>query len=234
MVLATSFEKEVDLIQIDAPSHEQIILGEELGEVDFPDEELASKKSIAKIVTNNGNEEVVVNETLETKEQVEVFVEEVVTEEELELIEESSISSKKLINQPMTMEINNQTIFYENGGELYGQSIIDDDYTKVSTWGGAAIQSGEDGLSTHFIGHNPGIFSVLFSLTIGNQIKITDEQGLPTYYTVADIWIVDNYGYDTNTGVDTWDQITSPYNGEAVTLQTCIDDYTNLIIFAVY
>lgn len=47
------------------------------------------------------------------------------------------------------------------------------------------------------------------------------------------IWVVDNSGYDVNTGEDTWDLITGAGNGEAVSLQTCIDDYTNLIVFAI-
>ena len=133
----------------------------------------------------------------------------------------------------MAMYINNQTIFYENGGEVYGQSIIDNDYNMVSTWGGASVQNGDDGLTTHFIGHNPGIFSVLFGLSIGSEVGVTDGNARLTTYHVVDIWVVDNSGYDVQTVEDTWDRITSPYQGEAIVLQTCIDDYTNLILFAI-
>ena len=135
--------------------------------------------------------------------------------------------------QPMTIYVSNVAIRYENGGMAYGQSIIDRDANMVSTWGGAEVQNGNDGLSTHFIGHNPGIFSELFGLSIGSEVGVTDSQGNLTTYVVSLIWVVDNSGYDVNTGEDTWDLITGAGNGEAVSLQTCIDDYTNLIVFAI-
>ncbi|MGX7024338.1 sortase domain-containing protein [Vagococcus hydrophili] len=102
----------------------------------------------------------------------------------------------------------------------------------ASTWGGAATQSGNDGLSTHFIAHNPGVFSVLFHLSLGEEIVITDGANQAKSYHVARIWTVNDSGIDIATGEDTWDLITGSNNGEAVALQTCIDDSTNLIVFA--
>ena len=134
--------------------------------------------------------------------------------------------------QARKLYILNQEISYENGGMSQGQSIIDADPSRVSTWGGAAVQSGDDGLSTHFIGHNPGVFNCLFSLVVGSEIKVTDDNAVLTTYVVQQILVSDDYGYCVKTGNDKWDLITSAGNGEAICLQTCIDDCTNLIVFA--
>lgn len=130
------------------------------------------------------------------------------------------------------LQILNQSISYQNGGQGQGQSIIDQNRSIVSTWGGASVQSGSDNQNTHFIGHNPGIFSVLFSLHIGDVITVTDGNGQPTDYKIYSIVQVDDSGYDIHDGHDYWDQITGTGGGERITLQTCIDDSTNLVVFA--
>lgn len=130
------------------------------------------------------------------------------------------------------LKILNQSISYQNGGQSQGQAIIDQDHSIVSTWGGIPAQSGNDNQNTHFIGHNPGIFSVLFSLHIGDVITATDSQGQPTDYKIYSIVQVDDSGYDIHDGHDYWDQITGTSGGERITLQTCIDDSTNLVVFA--
>lgn len=135
--------------------------------------------------------------------------------------------------QPMTMNISSETIRYENGGMALGQSIIDNDHNVASTWGGAGFYSGSDGLSTHFIAHNPGIFSVLFSVDYGSEIVVVDANSNSRTYVVSLICSVDDAGYDVRTNEDRWDLITGAGNGEAICLQTCIDDYTNLIVFAI-
>ncbi|MGX7024541.1 sortase domain-containing protein [Vagococcus hydrophili] len=177
----------------------------------------------------------------ETSNSSEVFEEEVpnsdrqttaTNNEEKKIEIEDKVEKIKQL-MPMTMYIENQAITYQNGGTTYGQSIIDVDRNMVSTWGGAAVQSGDDGLSTHFIGHNPGVFSILFSVTIGAEIVVTDASGRPTSYTVTMSWEVDNSAINLRTGEDMWDIITGSSNGEAIVLQTCIDDYSNLILFAV-
>lgn len=134
---------------------------------------------------------------------------------------------------PNTMYVGGSAIPYQNGGQGSGQSIIDGNpYGVISTWGGAASQSGSDGLNSHFIGHNPGIFSVLFSLGGGSQIIVTDGAGNPTTYTVRNILRVNDSATDINNGTNYWDQITGTGGGERITLQTCIDDNTNLIVMA--
>ncbi len=134
--------------------------------------------------------------------------------------------------KPMTINMAGQSISYQNGGQSSGQSIIDNDGNMVSTWGGQAVQNGNDGLSTHFIGHNPGIFSVLFNLSVGSQVEITDANGNGTMYAVSRIFQADDYGTDIATGEDNWDLITGSNNGEMVVFQTCITDSTNLIVVA--
>lgn len=177
----------------------------------------------------SNSEEILEEEVFKPEEQTTAESEENGTASELES-QEQEVSNQF---HPLTMYIGNQAISYENGGMSFGQSIIDSDANRVSTWGGAEIQNGEDGLSTHFIGHNPGIFSILFTVGVGEEIMVTDEAGLPTSYIVMASWEVDNQAIDLSTGEDTWEMITGANNGEAITLQTCIDDDTNLILYAV-
>ena len=123
--------------------------------------------------------------------------------------------------------INGQAISYTNAGQGSGQAIIDANPNQVATWGGAVVQSGNDGANTHFIGHNPGIFNVLFSLGTGATIEVSDS----ATYTVSQIVTVDDSGFAAD-GTDYWDQITGSGGGERITLQTCINDDYNLIVFA--
>lgn len=133
--------------------------------------------------------------------------------------------------QANQLNINGQFISYMNAGQGNGQAIIDADHNQVATWGGASVQSGEDGSNTHFIGHNPGIFNVLFSVSTGATIAVSDENNTVTNYTVNQIVTVNDSATGTD-GVNYWDQITSTSGGERITLQTCINDDYNLIIFA--
>ena len=127
--------------------------------------------------------------------------------------------------------INGQAISYSNAGQGSGQAIIDANPNQVATWGGAVVQSGNDGANTHFIGHNPGIFNVLFSLGTGATIEVSDSANNVTTYTVSQIVTVDDSGV-AGDGTDYWDQITGSCGGERITLQTCINDDYNLIVFA--
>lgn len=133
--------------------------------------------------------------------------------------------------QANQMRINGQFISYSNAGQGNGQAIIDANPNLVATWGGSATQSGNDGLNTHFIGHNPGIFNVLFSVGHGDQIEVSDSGNQVTNYTVSHVVTVDDYGMAAD-GTDYWDQITGSGGGERITLQTCINDDYNLIVFA--
>ncbi|MFD1902223.1 immunoglobulin-like domain-containing protein [Enterococcus termitis] len=134
---------------------------------------------------------------------------------------------------PMTLTMNGQSIPYQNGGQGSGQSIIDSNPSGVaSTWGGAAVQSGDDGQNTHFIGHNPGIFSAVFSLGAGSQIVVTDANGTPTTYTVQTLLQLDDYGNEVGTGTSYWDFTVGTGGGERITLQSCINDDINLFVIA--
>lgn len=127
--------------------------------------------------------------------------------------------------------INGQFISYSNAGQGSGQAIIDANPNQVATWGGAAVQSGNDGANTHFIGHNPGIFNVLFSVGAGAKVEVSDSSNNVTSYTVSQVVTVDDSGMAED-GTDYWDQITGTGGGERITLQTCINDDYNLIVFA--
>ncbi|WP_314068180.1 sortase domain-bontaining protein [uncultured Vagococcus sp.] len=131
-----------------------------------------------------------------------------------------------------TLYLGGIAIPYQNAGQSSGQSVIDNNPNMVATWGGAALQSGSDGANTHFIGHNPGIFNVLFSLGGGSQIIVTDSNGTPTYYTVNQVFQVDDYGTGVADGQSYIDQITGTGGGERITLQTCVNDDINLIVMA--
>lgn len=122
-------------------------------------------------------------------------------------------------------------ISYQNGGMSQGQSIIDSSYS-ASTWGGNSQQSGNDQGNTHFIGHNPGVFSSLFSLYVGAEISISDVEGRISGYQVVNILLVDDQAVGIADGVDYWDAITGSGGGERVSFQTCISDSTNLVIQA--
>lgn len=173
-------------------------------------------------------EEVVVQEEQNVVEEVVVAEEPQVTEEVV--VQEAQASPAA---SAMTLNILGNVINYQNGGMGSGQSIIDGNPSGIaSTWGGSSVQSGTDGMNTHFIGHNPGVFNVLFSLAPGNAISITDANGATTVYTVRTILTLDDYGMETSTGEDYYDFVTGSGGGERVTFQTCITNSTNLIVAA--
>ncbi|MGM0175134.1 sortase domain-containing protein [Enterococcus sp. DIV0800] len=183
----------------------------------------------------------------ETTPQVEVATEaeEVTAAAETETISEEpavSTTTTQAVNEPvatpqaatqqaMQLKINGQLISYTNAGQGNGQAIIDANPNEVATWGGVPTQSGNDNANTHFIGHNPGIFDVLFSLQPDATISVADTTGAISNYHVTQIVTVDDSGYAAD-GTDYWDQITGTGGGERITLQTCINDDYNLIVFA--
>ncbi|MBO0470125.1 DUF5011 domain-containing protein [Enterococcus sp. DIV0242_7C1] len=136
-------------------------------------------------------------------------------------------------NQPNIMIINGTTISYQNGGQGAGQSIIDNDPNgSASTWGGVQIQSGDDNANTHFIGHNPGVFSILFNISGGQSIIVNDNNGKATTYIITNILHLDDFGKEVTTGIDYWNETIGTAGGERITLQTCISDTENLMVFA--
>lgn len=135
------------------------------------------------------------------------------------------------VKQPNQITLLGTTIPYQNAGQGSGQGIINGG-SVAATWGGNPIQSGTDNQNTHFIGHNPGVFSPILSLGNGSAITVTDSAGNATTYIVNGLIQVDDSGRDIHSGQDNWDQITSAGGGERITLQTCITDSINLIVFA--
>ena len=133
--------------------------------------------------------------------------------------------------QPNQISFHGQSIPYQNAGQGSGQGVINGG-SIAATWGGNPIQSGTDNQNTHFIGHNPGIFSPVLALSGGDAITVTDSAGNATTYIVNGLVQVDDSGRDIASGLDNWDQITSAGGGERITLQTCLGDSVNLIVYA--
>jgi len=137
--------------------------------------------------------------------------------------------------QPLRQRIviSGQTFVYADGGRANGQAIIDANHNMISTWGGTQVLSVNDGLSTHLIGHNPGVFSILFSQHVGSPITVFDSTGASRTYHVTEIARVDDFAMTlTNPPRNYWDRITGVGGREQIVLQTCITDTTNLILFA--
>lgn len=157
----------------------------------------------------------------------------VVDNSSIEMSLETQTAPIPAMYAPMTLTMNGTVIPYQNGGQESGQSIIDANPNGVaSTWGGAPVQSGEDGLNTHFIGHNPGIFSAMFSLNIGSELVVTDATGTATTYTVQSLLQLDDYGNEVGTGTNYFDFVTGTGGGERISLQSCINNDTNLFAIA--
>lgn len=105
---------------------------------------------------------------------------------------------------------------YKNGGYSQGQAIIDSsDY--ASTWGGAQVFSGYDGLSTHLIGHSHMQFQ---NLTDAWEFIVTDSEGNAFQYNRTAMYLVNEYGQDVYSGAELYDTITGTWGGERVILQT--------------
>lgn len=88
----------------------------------------------------------------------------------------------------------------------------------------------DDKKTTHIIGHNPGSFAGMFKLKNGSVIKVTDANGKVRNYKVYSILTVNDNVYGKN-GKDYWSSIFNQ-KGESISLQTCINDYWNLIVLA--
>lgn len=152
--------------------------------------------------------------------------------EEVTAPEAQPVATSEPASAPNTMYVGGIAISYQNAGQGSGQAVIDSNPNVIATWGGNSVQSGSDGANTHFIGHNPGIFGVLFSLGSGSQITVTDGAGTPSYFTVNQIFQVDDYATGVADGQSYADQIIGSGGGERITLQTCVNDDINLIVMA--
>lgn len=100
--------------------------------------------------------------------------------------------------------------------------------SQAGIWTGTG--STTDNSPSHIIGHNPGIFSFLMEINIGDTICVTDSNGASRNYTVYQTMEVNDDAYDRS-GNYQWDSIINQ-SGESISLQTCIDSYWNLMILA--
>ncbi|MDQ0353010.1 uncharacterized protein YgiM (DUF1202 family) [Alkalibacillus filiformis] len=143
---------------------------------------------------------------------------------------EEANQSTEVQYDPNTIYFHDQAVSYKNGGQANGQQIIDSG-PFASTWGGAETFSGTDGMNTHFIGHNPGVFNNIWT---ANEFVITDSDGNAFRYTVDDVYQVDDHAIGIDDGENYWSRITGTGGGERVTFQACLteDDTINWIIEA--
>ncbi|GAX46505.1 sortase domain-containing protein [Pseudolactococcus reticulitermitis] len=122
--------------------------------------------------------------------------------------------------------------YYKDTGQATGQDWIDQDPTaNVGTWGGQAVNSVSDNLSTHFIGHNPTVFYFVTQLLVGHQFEVYDATGQGKVYTVMRLLDVDINAISKD-GQNHWSAITGAGNKEQVVLQTCLENGYNRIVFA--
>lgn len=157
----------------------------------------------------------------EAKQQQEVLAEQVaetVTPPEAQV--QPSVEEQQPVVQfqyaPNHIYYNGTSRPYQNGGYDQGQAIIDGTQN-ASTWGGAQVFSGTDGLSTHFIGHSHTQFA---GLTGASTYIITDSVGNAFQYNKGATYLVDEQGYDVNSGEDLYNLITGSGGGERVIMQT--------------
>ena len=125
---------------------------------------------------------------------------------------------------PNSIQIENQII-----------PLVDDqgapaapDGNRAGLWKGTGEV--DDGQPTHIIGHNPGSFHVLFSLSVGSKVTVMDRNGHTREYTIYKILTVNDQAIGTDGQVH-WDDILNQ-PGESISLQTCIDDNWNEMYLA--
>jgi hexokinase len=105
--------------------------------------------------------------------------------------------------------------------------------TLAATWGGKHKLKVDDKKSTHIIGHNPGMFSILPKLKVGEKIVVYDYRGKKRTYTIKEATKVDDEAYTVKKPKkDYWDVIADSGKKEQIVLQTCLSKTTNLVIVA--
>ena len=84
----------------------------------------------------------------------------------------------------------------------------------------------DDGSWGYFVGHNPGSFAPVRSLSSGDAVVVCDRSGAQRAYTVREVFQVEETA--------TWKTIASRVTGygESVVLQTCAGDGMNVIVVA--
>lgn len=100
--------------------------------------------------------------------------------------------------------------------------------TTPSSGGGLWLGSDvvDDGGWGYFVGHNPGSFAPVRSLSLGDVVAVCDRSGAQRAYTVRDVFQVEEAA--------TWKAIAARVTGygESVVLQTCAGGGMNVIVVA--
>lgn len=89
-----------------------------------------------------------------------------------------------------------------------------------------------DGAPTHFIGHNPGDFSGVMNLYVGDAITVVDASGNSRTYHVYEVIDVTDQGYNNNDKQDDVLPRMLYASGERISLQTCINETVNRCVLA--
>lgn len=111
-----------------------------------------------------------------------------------------------------TIRFNGEYIAYEQGTPA--------DETAPASTAAAWVSDGDvtDGENTYFIGHNPGVFSGVMDLGLGDEITVWDGAGRKRNYYVFDVLTLPN-----QSNYFRYEGRIAP-SGESVTLQTCCAD----------
>ncbi len=106
------------------------------------------------------------------------------------------------------VDVRGETTPSSGGGLWLGSDAVDD-----GSWG-------------YFVGHNPGSFAPVCSLSLGDVVTVCDRRGAQRAYAVRDVFQVEETA--------TWKTIASRVTGygESVVLQTCAGNGRNIIAVA--
>lgn len=133
--------------------------------------------------------------------------------------------------KPSSIEVKGVSVSYKNTTMDELQGFINANHDMVGTFYGSAF-SGEDGSPTHFAGHDFGKFGVIKQLTVGDEVKVTDEHSKTFTYVVSETYVAtavyeNGEGYLENPADIEF--ITRQMNAgtEMVYLQTCASEVVN-------
>lgn len=120
-----------------------------------------------------------------------------------------SASSKKRKN---TIRFNGEYVSYVQGSPA--------DETAPEATAAAWVSNGDvtDNENTYFIGHNPGVFSGVMNLDVGDKVTVWDGKGRSRTYYVFDVLTLPN-----QSNYFRYEGRIAP-TGESITLQTCCAD----------
>ncbi len=120
-----------------------------------------------------------------------------------------STSSKKRKN---TIRFNGEYVSYVQGSPA--------DETAPEATAAAWVSNGDvtDNENTYFIGHNPGVFSGVMTLDVGDKVTVWDGKGRSRTYYVFDVLTLPN-----QSNYFRYEGRIAP-TGESITLQTCCAD----------